>query len=239
MALAPHPGLFASIERQCVGRNPSPELRLIDGSQAEGVPVALEQARRLLYDPSGDRAVRDALWYQIAERGRTAAPSDWPLAAVWLGLPGLRRTVFRITHYCRAERGDVEAELVTNYLETLAELGPTIADPGATVLRSACSHAWTVWRKAHNEVSAEDMERFTCLPAVTGGLWQADYDPPERPDGLSATLRITVPAHRREGVRTGALAQAWGLADTATDTGHLRRGRQVGTMSLRRVRGNG
>ncbi|MFE5873308.1 hypothetical protein ACFQ6V_32295, partial [Streptomyces roseifaciens] len=233
-----HPGLFISVERQCVGRNPMPELRLFDGSSGEGVPVVLEQARQMLYDRSTDPATRTALWHQIAERGRLDPDrSEWPSAVVWLGLPGLRRTAFKITYYFRVEREDVEAELVTCYLEALAEVGAHSSDPGGQVLRSACSRAWTVWRKARPELAVENVEGAGGLPirTDTDGLWQADYDPPARQTGLSASLRITVPAHRAEGVRIGALAQAWGLADTAASTRYPRRARQVGTISLRRV----
>ncbi|SEP97194.1 hypothetical protein SAMN04487983_1002304 [Streptomyces sp. yr375] len=184
----------------------------------------------MLYDRSAAPAARTALWHQIAERGRLGADgSDWPSAVVWLGLPGLRRTAFRITNYCRAERVDVEAELVTCYLEALAEVEADTADPGGQVLRTACSRAWTVWRKTRPEHAVEDVEGVGGVAAPVPG--------PSA--GLSAGLRITVPAHRVEGVRIGALAQAWGLADTATDGRHQRRGRQVGAISLRRTGRNG
>ncbi|MCQ8773318.1 hypothetical protein [Streptomyces telluris] len=238
MSLPSYPGLFVSVERQCADRNPMPELRLFDGSRGAGVPVVLEQARQLLYDRSAAPATRTALWHQIAERARLDADrSEWPSAVVWLGLPGLRRTAFKITDCFRAEREDVEAELVTCYLEALAEVGAYSSDPGGQVLRSACSRAWTLWRKARPELAVENVEGAGSLPirTDTDGLWQADYDPPARQTGLSASLRITVPAHRAEGVRMGALAQVWGLADTAVGTRYSRRGRQVGTISLRRV----
>ncbi|TQE17859.1 hypothetical protein Sipo8835_41415 [Streptomyces ipomoeae] len=237
MSLPPHPSLFTTVERQWAGRNPVPELRLFAASDGAGVPLALEQVRQKLYDRSVEPAVRTALWHQIAERVRMDADrSDWPSAVVWLGLPGLRRTAFRITWYFRAEREDVEAELVTCYLEALTEVGPHTPDPGGRVLRSACSRAWTVWRRARPEMAVDDVGGVGGIPldSDTEGPWQVDYHSPAARSGLSADRWIIVPAHRVEGVRIGALAQAWGLAGTAAGTAHSGRGRQVATMSLRR-----
>ncbi|WP_406401729.1 hypothetical protein [Streptomyces uncialis] len=242
MSLPPHPGIFTSVERRYGERNPAPELRLIDGSDPAGVPVSMQLARRTLYDRSADPAARTALWHQIAERGRLDADrSDWPSAVVWMGLPGLSRTASRIVRSFRAERQDVEAELVTCYLEALAETGADTLDPGGHILRSACSRTWTAWRSVRPELAVEDVEYVGGRSPGTGTdeVWQADYEPPVRPSGLPAGLRITVPAHRLEGVRIGALAQAWGLAGTATDPRYSGRGHRVATLSLRRVGRNG
>lgn len=242
MPLPPHPGIFTSVERWCAERNPKPELRLIDGSDPAGIPVSLREARQTLYDRSADPAARTALWHQIAERARLDADrSDWPPAVVWLGLPGLSRTASRIVRSFHAERQDVEAELVTCYLEALAETGAHTPNPGGQVLRSACSRAWTAWRSVCPELAVEDVEYAGRRSPGTGTeeVWQADYVPSVRPSGLPAGLRITVPAHRVEGVRIGALAQAWGLAGTATDPRYSGRGHRVATLSLRRVGKNG
>lgn len=237
MSLPPHPGIFAVVERQCADRDPAPRLRLFDGSEPAGVPLPLVQARQLLYDRSAHPAARTALWHQIAERAQGDTDgSCWPTAVVWLGLPGLRRAAFKISRSFRVERGDAEAELVTCYLEALAKAAVHDPDPGRTVLRSACSGAWNAWRGTHLELAVDDMESVGGVGP--DGYWEADYDPVPRRRGLSATVRIKVPAHRVEGVRLGALAQTWGMADTATSVGYSGRGRQVATVSLRRAREN-
>lgn len=237
MSLPPHPGLFSLVERHCADSDPAPRLRFFDGSDRAGAPLSLQQARRTVYDRSVCDSARAALWHQIAERARDAADgSDWPTAVVWLGLPGLRRTAGKLSQGFRVERGEAEAELVTCYLEALAEVGPDTPDPGGQVVRSACSGAWALWRRALPERAVEDGE-------ITGGarlqqagddFWEMDYAPPAHGSGLSANVRITVPAHRAEGVRLGALARAWGVADTAADVRYPGRGRQVAVMSLRR-----
>lgn len=237
MSLTPHPGLFSTVEHHCADSDPAPRLRFFDGSDRVGVPLSLEQARRTVYDRSECESGRAALWRQIAERRREAAEgSDWPTAVVWLGLPGLRRTAAKLSQGFRIERCEVEAELVTCYLEALAEVGPDTTDPGGHVLGSACSGAWALWRRALPERAVEDVE-------ITGGArldqagddsWEMDYAPPAHRSGLSANVRITVPAHRAEGVRLGALARAWGVAGTPAEVRYPGRGRQVATMSLRR-----
>lgn len=233
MSLPSHPGLFATVERYCADLDPAPELRLAGGPDDEGVPLALRPARRLLYDRHADPAARAALWHQIAERRHlTSDRSDWPSAVVWLGLPGLRRAAFALRQNVRAERDDAEAELVTCYLEALAGLAPDTPDPGGHVLRSACTRAWARWRTVHRERAVDQPDRAGGRPLAPDpeGDWQADYDPPSHRSGLSAGLRFTVPAHRVEGVRIGALAQSWGLADTR----YSGRGRQVASLALRR-----
>ncbi|MEV0846300.1 hypothetical protein AB0J21_10560 [Streptomyces sp. NPDC049954] len=239
MSLPPHPGIFATVERHCAGSEPTPPLRLDDGSERAGAPLALVEARQLLYDRSADPEARASLWHQISERlHSSAAGPDWQQAVVWLGLPGLRRTAYKITWCFSGERDDVEAELVTCYLEALTRLEADDPDPGGTVLRSACSRAYAVWRRARLEMAVDDVERAGGAPVEAGAAdyWQADYDPAPSHPGLSATMRITVPADRVEGVRLGSLARTWGVGDNATSVGISGRGRQVATVSLRRVR---
>ncbi|MGA4846086.1 hypothetical protein ACOBQB_07410 [Streptomyces sp. G5(2025)] len=238
MPLPSHPGIFTAVERQCADSEPTPPLRLFDGSDRGGVPLSLVRARQLLYDRTVCSATRMDLWRQVAERARFVGDgSDWPTAVVWLGLPGLRKTAFNIASRCRAERSDVEAELVTCYLEELTKVEAPHPDPGGAVLRAACSRTWSVWRKARLEIAVDDVESAGGPRDEPGarGYWQADYEPITSRTGLSAPVRITVPAHRVEGVRLGALAQAWGAADATAGVGYSGRGRQVAKISLRRM----
>ncbi|MGW1009270.1 hypothetical protein ACWD4X_04365 [Streptomyces termitum] len=244
MPFAPRTGIFTDVARWYADSDPAPApappLRLPDGPGAAGGALALAEARTLLYDRAAPPPARASLWHQVAERTRVEGP-EWPTAVVWLGVPGLSRTARKVSWNFRADREDVEAELVACYLEALAGLDAHAADPGRAVLRAACSRTWNVWRDTHRENAVEDVERAGGpLSALSEeDVWQADYDPVPRPSGLSAPLRISVPAQRVEGVRLGALAQAWGVAGTATSVGHSGRGRQVATLSLRRTRGRG
>ncbi|MFH9940573.1 hypothetical protein ACH4OT_14785 [Streptomyces murinus] len=242
MPLPPHPGIFATVERHCADSDPTPRLRLREETEKLAAPLSLPQARQALYDQSMRPAVRSDLWRQIAERRRLENDgADWPLAVVWLGLPGLRRSAFRITRSCRADRGEVEAELVTCYLEALGEVEVNTSDPGGQVLRSACSHAWALWRKASVETAVGDVEttRGGLAESDAEGAWEMDYDPRAGSSALAVPLRVAVPANRVEGVRLGALAKAWNMAETAKGVRLQDRGRQVARISLRRVGGRG
>ncbi|MFE7618683.1 hypothetical protein [Streptomyces sp. NPDC057496] len=237
MASLSGPGLFTSIERKFTNGEPASGLRLDSGFGTAGVPLSPAEARPILYDRSVDPTVRTSLWRQAVALARVdAGRSDWPLCVVWLALPGLRRTAFRITDRFGTPREDVEAELATACLETLREMGPETSDPGSVLLRSACTRAWNMARP-RAEVAVEDVDAVTGPRHGRHDDWQVDFERAESPGGLSAPLRITVPADRAEGIRVGALAEEWGLAGTAGDTRRLRRGRRVGTLSLRGPRG--
>ncbi|MFG3527488.1 hypothetical protein ACGF8B_12145 [Streptomyces sp. NPDC047917] len=234
MASPSGPGLFDSIERELNGRETAPGLWLDDGSGVVGTSLSPARARPILYDRSVDPAVRTSLWRQAVVLAQADADrSGWPLCVVWLALPGMRRTVFRIKDRFGTAREDVEAELVTACLEALRGAGPETADPGSVLLRSACTQAWNSARRARAETAVEDVDAVAGARHGANGDWQVDFERAESPAGLRAPLRITVPAGRIEGVRVGALAQEWGLTDAVDDARRLRRGRRVGTLSVR------
>ncbi|MGW1787503.1 hypothetical protein ACWCO0_26930 [Streptomyces tubercidicus] len=236
MAVPLRSGLFGAIEQELAGKVLEPELRLDEGADGARPPLSLAEARRVLYDRSADPSVQTALWHRIAALARNDGDRcGWRLGAVWMALPGLRRTASRIAFRFGSDRADVEAELVTGFLEALRDIGPETTSPGAVLLRFACTQAWNTARKARAEVAVEDMDAVMGSRHRSGASWQAEFDGPGRPDGLTASLRISIPAERVEGLRIGALAQEWGLADTVTDTQRLRRGRRVGALSLRHI----
>ncbi|MFC9928049.1 hypothetical protein [Streptomyces sp. NPDC127190] len=233
--LPPYPtSLFTRVEREMAGREPLAGLRLDDGSGAPGTALTPAEARPLLYDRCAPAAVRTSLWHQIAALAREDTDGNgWLLGAVWCALPGLRRHAFAIVQRLGAERDDVEAEMLTACLETLRTIEPGTADPGSVLLRAACTHAWNTAGQARAERPVEDVQVAAAVRRDRGALWQAEFDGGTRPEGLAATLRITVPADRAEGVRLGALAAEWGLTERVATARRIHRGRRVGTLSLR------
>lgn len=170
------PGLFDTIERELTGRAPASGLRLDDGSGTAGAPLSPAEARPILYDRSADPAVRTALWRQaVALAQADADRSGWPLCAVWLALPGLRRTVYRISDRFGTPREDVEAELATACLEALRAMGPETAEPGSVLLRSACTRAWNTARRARAETAVEDIDAVAgaCRGTGAAGRWSS------------------------------------------------------------------
>ncbi|QTE02019.1 hypothetical protein [Streptomyces cyanogenus] len=234
MTSPPYSGLFARVERDLGSREPLTGLRLDDGSGAPGTALAPAEARPLLYDRSAPAARRTALWHQIAALARADTDGNgWRLGAVWCALPGLRRHAFTIVQRFGADRDDVEAEMLAACLETLRTIEPHTPDPGSVLLRSACTRAWNAARQARPERTVEDIVYTVDSRRDRGALWQAEFDGVDRPDGLAATLRITVPADRAEGLRIGALAGEWGLTEQVAGARRFQRGRRVGTLSLR------
>ncbi|MFG3008890.1 hypothetical protein ACGFZB_00235 [Streptomyces cinerochromogenes] len=234
MTSPPYSGLFTRVERDLGSREPLTGLRLDDGTGAPGTALTPAEARPLLYDRSAPAAQRAALWHQIAALAQADTDGNgWRLGAVWLGLPGLRRHAFALVHRFGADRDDVEAELLTAYLETLRTIEPCTPDPGSVLLRSACTRAWKAVGKARPERTVEDIQYTVDSRGDRGALWQAEFGGGDRPEGLAATLRITVPADRAEGVRIGALAREWGLTARVAGACRFQRGRRVGTLSLR------
>ncbi|AYN38572.1 hypothetical protein D9753_06150 [Streptomyces dangxiongensis] len=234
MTLSPHLGLFARVERDLGSREPLTGLRSDEGSDAPAAGLTLAEARPVLYDRSQPPTVRTALWYQVVALSREdTAGNGWRLGAVWLALPGLRRHASTIVRRFGTDRDDVEAEMLTAYLETLRTVEPSTPDPGSVLLRAACSSAWNAAKQARPEKTVEDIQSTVDSRDGRGALWQAEFDGPDRPDGLGATLRITVPAERAEGVRIGALATEWGLAASVSEACGVRRGRRIGTLALR------
>ncbi|MEU2063185.1 hypothetical protein [Streptomyces sp. NPDC013455] len=234
MTSSPYSSLFARVEREPGNREPLTGLRLDDGSGTAGTELTPAEARGLLYDRSAPDAVRAALWHRIAVLSREDTGGEgWRLGAVWLALPGLRRHAATIVHRFGTDRDDVEAEMLTAFLEALRTIEPHTPDPGSVLLRSACSRAWEAARRARPERAVEDIQCTADARPGRGALWQAEFDGRDRPDGLAATVRISVPADRAEGVRIGALAGEWGLAERVATARRFQRGRRVGTLSLR------
>ncbi|MCK8677140.1 hypothetical protein [Streptomyces lichenis] len=239
MTLPFGPGLFVRIEREVAAWDPPPALGPAGGTD-DGAPVSLRDARVMLYDRSVDPGVRDGLWRRTAALARTGGTPRHRLAAVWLALPGLRRTMYKIAYRLGQDREDVASELITAYLEALERVGPQTPDVASALLRPACTAAWSAAGAARLEVPTEDMGVFTGAAAATGEVgeewpdhrWEVDFAGPNRPEGLTADLRFTLPPGRVEGVRIGALAQAYGLTDTVRQTTRRPRGRRIGTLSL-------
>ncbi|MGW1836042.1 hypothetical protein [Streptomyces sp. NPDC002067] len=229
-AYTPWSGLFGAVERWFADERNGP-WQPLDGGDG---PLTPGEARAVLYDRSANAAVRAELWRQVAARARADADGNgWRLVAVWLALPGLRGTVFKVSRRFRADRQDLASELVTGFLTALAEVGPATADPGDVLLRAVCGQAWDLARRTLRERPVEDVD--VAARYAPDDTWQAEFEAPWHPGDrkLTASVRITVPAERAEGIRIGALAQEWGLAGTATEARLLRRGRRVGALSLR------
>ncbi|MFK4043165.1 hypothetical protein ACI2LC_45830 [Nonomuraea wenchangensis] len=93
-------------------------------------PIPMDELRMILLHPSCSRTIRDDVWRHLIDQARTHRGA-WTVSAVALALPMLRRLVTALTtkihpkqgdRPARADREDLEAEVLTAYMEALARV---------------------------------------------------------------------------------------------------------------------
>jgi len=117
-----------------------------DGRRVDGLPdrpIVVNRLRELLIDDATPRTVRDATWRELVALARGGHPA-WVLATVGLSIPGLRRRAGRLAFGWHGETADLDAELLTGFLDRLSTIdldGPNICsrliDAGARAVRRA------------------------------------------------------------------------------------------------------
>lgn len=180
---------------------------------AEGSAVRLTAAEshEALYGPTSNPPFAAAVWKEVL---RTALSDLDPhgtrkLLVIWLALPRLTRTVHCICTRLRADRSDVESEMVLALLEELAAPGAASHLSDSSLIHAARTRAWRFARAGLRECSSTQVERITQDRALAASDGEADaaaeecldarVDRPEGPDGLHAPLRFRVhPEHLRK-----------------------------------------
>ncbi|MBF8193975.1 hypothetical protein ITP53_51535 [Nonomuraea sp. K274] len=112
-----------------------PEPLSVDGAQlGNGLPtrpIPLSELREMLLHPSCSRATRDHVWRHLIGQARDHRGA-WMVAAVTLAIPMLRRLMTALAGAIPAERidrEDLEAEVLTAYLEALCEVNLAWSHP--------------------------------------------------------------------------------------------------------------
>ncbi|WP_157815508.1 hypothetical protein [Kitasatospora sp. CB02891] len=166
------------------------------------MPVLLTpaQAWEALYGPTPDPALTAPVWRATlhAARSMQASAEQWQLLLVWLATPRLIGTVFRICRRLRADRADLEAEMVLGLLEGLQTDEDGSVDD---LLKAARTRAWNHARAGIRETASAALEnRADDLVAPDEDPRESDPAQPLRmevtrhghTDGLRAELRFTV-----------------------------------------------
>ncbi|MFI7455215.1 hypothetical protein ACIBQX_47630 [Nonomuraea sp. NPDC049714] len=94
-------------------------------------PIPLHELRAILLHPSCSRTTRDHVWRHLIDQARTHRGS-WMVAAVALALPMLRRLTRALadkTGDQRADREDLEAEVLAAYMHALCRVKLTWSHP--------------------------------------------------------------------------------------------------------------
>ncbi|GGL42609.1 hypothetical protein [Planomonospora parontospora] len=86
------------------------------GLPARAIPV--DELRAILLHPSCGRTTRDEVWRHLITHARTHRGA-WMVAAVAVAMPLLRRLTKTLSETLRMEREDLEAEVLTCFMEAL------------------------------------------------------------------------------------------------------------------------
>lgn len=207
-------------------------------------------ARRALYGRSADPQFREEIWREAARAAQrdTATAGPDRLLALWLALPAMRRTLYRIAMRWTIDRRELESEALLALLAALADVDPQAQEVGRAPLRPAINRVWTFAWASIRERPVADVAALAAAhlaveaPAQSPASdwqdgWQLCVSPPARPDGLSATVRFSVAPERLESFRLGELAGHLGLGEIVHRARRPSEGSRIGMLSLHPVGG--
>ncbi|MER6604824.1 hypothetical protein ABT282_02615 [Streptomyces sp. NPDC000927] len=217
-----------------------------DTEGAEPTRLTAAETHDALYGPGFDPQFAAAVWKEVL---RTALSDLTPhgtgkLLVIWLALPRLTGTVHRVCTRLRADRPDVEAEMVLALLEELAAPDAASRISDSSLIHAARTRAWRFARDGLRELASTQVERMTQDRALTASGGEADapaeegldvrVDRPDGPDGLRAPLRFRVhPEHLRKGVFANADDGKRNRPEHHGPRKKRRSGRRVGTRPVR------
>ncbi|GAA2592080.1 MULTISPECIES: hypothetical protein [Streptomyces] len=214
---------------------------------AEG-PTLLSalSARRAVYDRSSAPRLREEIWREAIDAAQhdTGAAGSERLLALWLALPAMRRTLYRIANRWPTDRQELESESLLALLTILADVDPGTHEAGDALLRPAINQVWAFARARARERPVADIAALaTAHLSVESPAelpvgdwhdgWEVRVSPPSRPDGLSATVRFSVAPDRLESFRLGELAGHLDLGEIVHRARRPSEGSRIGTLSLR------
>ncbi|WP_329193624.1 hypothetical protein [Streptomyces sp. NBC_01435] len=217
-----------------------------DTEGAEPVRLTAAETREALHGPGSDPQFAAAIWREVL---RTALSDLTPhgtgkLLVIWLALPRLTGTVHRVCARLRADRSDVEAEMVLALLEELAAPDAASRVSDSSLIHAARTRAWRFARDGLRELPSAQIERVSQDRALTASAWEADapaeegrdvrVDRPDSPDGLGAPLRFRVrPEQLREGTFTNTDDETRHRPEQHGPRKKRRPGRRAGTRPVR------
>lgn len=210
------------------------------GTGTGRVRLSVDQARDAVRGVGGDTSLRDAVWREAILAAQRKVPEDemGRLFAVWLAEPWMRRVLSMISTRLRVSHEDLEAEMVTSFLEGLTTTDAELPGAGEGLLKYAASRAWSEARSGAREIATENPSVFAQpddLDLFPRDGWELEISPPASENGLSAPIRFISSPAQVEGERLGTLAHRLGLMDIVYRARRPDEGRPIGTLSLRPV----
>jgi hypothetical protein len=217
-----------------------------DTERAGPVRLTAAETHEALYGSGSDPQFAVSVWKEVIRTALSdlAPHATGKLLVIWLALPRLTGTVHRVCTRLRADRSDVEAEMVLALLEELAAPDAESHLSDSSLIHAARTRAWRFACDGLRELPSTQVERISHDRALNASDGEADapaeegldvqVDRPDGPDGLRAPLRFRV---RPEHLRTGAFADTDDKTkDHSTHHGprkKRRSRRRVGTRPVR------
>ncbi|MFF2851646.1 hypothetical protein ACFVT5_35740 [Streptomyces sp. NPDC058001] len=216
----------------------------LPGGSTRPVLLSPAEAREVTGGPVSDPELAAAVWQSALAEARddTTSHGSGQLLLIWLLLPRLTGTAQRICERLRADRADVESEMMLALLEEI----PGVDLPGElaaqALVRAARSAGWRYARTRCREKPADWLENVA--DSAGDGFEDSIVEEAERqlqldvvvprpagPHGLRATLRISAPAEQVEAAVLAGLADDYGVREVVRRAGRARR--RVGRLKLR------
>ena len=121
-----HPGALDVLDAAFAVLVTGPDPLSVDGAVlGHGLPrraIGLGELKSILLHPSAGYAAREAAWGELVARARSGGPSG-VVGAAGVALPGLRRVAARlVADYPGVDVVEVDAEVLTGFLDALAQL---------------------------------------------------------------------------------------------------------------------
>lgn len=202
---------FAAVARHFANPRVQDAVRLtVPSADADGRPRSLtpDDALEALYGPDAEPELTAAIW-QAAVLAAAAEPGSTDshrLLLIWLMAPRLARTAYHICRRLRADRADVEAEMVLTVVTELRTADRAALPTAEALTKAARSSAWRFARTGLKEIAWAFLEnlgedsRLTPHdepePAEQQRGTEVEISRPDGPDGLRTPLRFTLPANR-------------------------------------------
>ncbi|WP_232234905.1 MULTISPECIES: hypothetical protein [Frankia] len=216
--------------RDCFGllvAGPAP--LALDGSVVPGLPtrlVALDELRNLLLAGSCPQAVRDAAWAVVIRRSRRYGGA-WTVGAAGMALPALHAICARLGGYSDLDPADVQAEVLTGFLEAVATVRldlPRIA----VRLRWAAYRAGLALTVQQREAPRPDPDLFQTVAAAEAARSDPSQAGPEQvlANAVAAGVLTTTEADLIAATRLDDLPLSAWAARHATAPRHASRLRE-------------
>ncbi|MGW4379419.1 hypothetical protein [Kitasatospora sp. NPDC004531] len=237
--------MFATLGRALVGPG-APRHHLTVDLGHGTVQLSPQACRTGLYGPYRNATHWTAIWREATSRAQRDPRSDagiGRLLVVWLAVPGMNRSLYRLINQFRVDRADLEAEAALGVLAALDSTDADAPSTGGHLIGAGVRQMWSYAVRACKEVPVLDLARFARDRNAVSLLsteerspingWDLEITPPAQPTGLSATLRFTQSRQRLEGERLGALAHDSGLSQLVFRARRHEEEDLIGTLALR------